>query len=235
MLRWFILIYAVLCFLFFGLMGFRSPDRRFATRPLEVFQDMDHQYKVRFQQPSEFFPDGMGSRKPVIGTIPMGHEILRTRSEADAAPEPGSYYMTGLVGDYFGDGFPKGVSVNAALMARGKERFTIYCSPCHGLAGDGKGIVGRYWTGGMLPPTANLVDGRVSALPDGKIFHTIGNGQGLMGSYSGNVSVEDRWAIVAYVRALQKSQGGDANDPKVKEAFERSLPKATKQPGGAGM
>jgi mono/diheme cytochrome c family protein len=234
MLRWFILIFALLCLLFFGLMGSRSPNRRFATRPVEVFQDMDHQYKVRFQQPSDFFPDGQASRKPVAGTIPMGHEMLRTKAEADAAPEPGGYFMTGLIGDYFGEGFPEGITVNQPLLARGKERFAIFCSPCHGLSGDGKGIVGQYWLGSTLPPTANLVDGRVSAYPEGRIFYTMGHGQGLMGPYGGNVPVPDRWAIVAFVRALQKSQVSDGNDPKVKEAFERGQPpKPAAQPQAA--
>lgn len=233
MLRWFILIYGLLCLLFFGLMGFRSPERRFAARPFEVFQDLDHQYKVRFQQPSAFFADGVSSRRPVPGTIPMGHEVLRTEAQAAMAPEPGGYFETGLIGDYFGQGFPEGLPLDPALLARGRERYAIYCSVCHGLSGDGKGVVGQYWVGGMLPPTANLVDSRVAALPDGKIFHTITNGQGLMGPYGGNIPVRDRWAIVAYVRALQKSQSGDANDPKVKEVFERGLPKPASQTGGA--
>lgn len=230
MLRWFILVYALLCMLFFGLMGLRSKERRFATRPVEVFQDMDHQAKVKFQQPSDFFPDGQSSRKPVAGTIPMGHEVLRTPAEAAAAPEPGGYYETGLMGDYFGQGFPEKVELTQELLSRGKERYAIYCSPCHGLSGDGKGVVSQYWMGGLLPPTANLVDGRVAALPEGKLFHTITHGQGLMGPYGGNVPVADRWAIVAFVRALQQSQGGDANDPKVREAFERNLPKTAEKP-----
>lgn len=234
MLRWFILSFAVLCVLFFGLMGSRSPGRRFADRPIEVFQDMDHQFKVRFQQKSDFFADGVASRKPVAGTIAMGHDPLRTKAEADVAPEPEGYFKTGLMGDYYGEGFPEGIAVTPELLARGKERYGIYCSPCHGLSGDGKGVVGQYWLGGTLPPTANLVDGRVSALPEGRIFSTITNGQGLMGPYGGNVSVPDRWAIVSYVRALQKSQAGDANDPRIKEAFERGAQKLAKQQEGAG-
>jgi mono/diheme cytochrome c family protein len=233
MLRWFILIYLVGCVLFFGLMGARSHDRRFADRPLEVFQDMDHQYKVRYQQPSNFFADGQASRKPVAGTIPMGHEVLRSKEQADRALEPGSYFATGLIGDYFGQGFPEQVRIDGELLRRGEERYGIYCSVCHGLSGDGKGVVGAYWLGGMLPPTANLVDARVSALPEGKIFHTITHGQGLMGPYGGNIPVEDRWAIVAFVRALQKSQAADAKDPKVKAAFEKALPKPAEQSGQA--
>lgn len=234
MLRWFIVIFAVLCVLFFGLMGTRSPGRRFATRPIEVFQDMDHQFKVRFQQSSDFFADGLASRKPVAGTIAMGHDILRTKSEAASAPEPEGYYKTGMIGDYYGEGFPEEVAVTPDLVARGKERFAIYCAPCHGLSGNGKGVVAQYWLGGTLPPTANLVDGRVSELPEGRIFGAITHGQGLMGPYGGNVSVADRWAIISYLRALQKSQLGDAGDPKIKAAFEQGAQKPAKQQEGAG-
>ena len=72
----------------------------------------------------------------------------------------------------------------------------------------------------MLPPTANLVDGRVAQLPEGQIYHTITHGKGLMGAYGGNITVNARWAIVAYLRVLQLSQKADANNPEVKKAFD---------------
>jgi len=222
MLRWFILVFVLLSLLFFGLMGWRTPDRRFVNRPLKVFLDMDHQYKVGFQEKSDFFEDGVASRRPVAGTIPMGHRAIETREAAARLPDPGGYRETGVIGDYFGNGLPEDIEGTAALLERGQERYEIFCTVCHGASGNGKGIVSEYWLGGALPPTANLVDGRVAALPDGKIFHTITHGQGLMGPYGGNISVEDRWAIVAYVRALQKSQRANASEPEVKQAFEKA-------------
>ncbi|MEM0970497.1 MAG: cytochrome c [Verrucomicrobiota bacterium] len=210
MLRWFLLAFTVFMLLFFGLMGFRYPGRRFTARPIEVFQDMDHQYKVKPQQPSDFFVDGISTRIPVEGTVAMGASPVIDED----LPEPGSYYFTGLVGDFFGQGFPEYVEVDEDLLKRGQERYNIYCSVCHGYDGGGKGVVSQHWLGGAMPPTANLTDARASALPEGKIYHTITNGQGLMGPYNGNVNVADRWAITAYVRALQKTAatGGVAKE-----------------------
>jgi mono/diheme cytochrome c family protein len=94
--------------------------------------------------------------------------------------------------------------MDAAFLARGKERFRITCSPCHGESGNGAGIVSKYW---MIPPTANLIDPRVKAMPEGQIFWTITHGKGLMGPYNGVLSVNDRWAITAYLRGLQAASG----------------------------
>jgi mono/diheme cytochrome c family protein len=110
--------------------------------------------------------------------------------------------------------FPEGV-VSEANMARGKQRFEIYCGACHGLAGDGNGLVaGRaaelaqgYW----VPPTS-LHDEKVRTQPIGRIFHTISNGKGKMGGYSSQINAEDRWAIALYVRALQRSRNAQIED-----------------------
>ncbi len=219
-MRWFLLVYfsvAVLCVGLFGWKGQKSTNN-----PVEVFQDMDHQPKLRFQAASDFFADGHGNRRPVANTIAMGTRVPSTTSAPDGSDLPTSYFRSGRYGDYFGEGFPKQVKVDEALLERGKQRFGIYCAVCHGLGGDGKGVVGPYWTGGMMPATANLVDDRVRALPDGQVFWTITNGKGLMGPYSGSVSVEDRWAIVAYLRVLQASAKADPNDPAVKKLLEEA-------------
>jgi mono/diheme cytochrome c family protein len=219
-MRWFLLVYVLIGCLWVGLFGWKG--QKSSNRPVEVFQDLDHQRKVKAQTPSDFFADGVSSRRPVSNTIAMGLRVPAALSPADGSDLPSSYYRSGRFGDFFGEGFPKQVAVDQRLLDRGKERFGIYCAVCHGLTGTGQGVVGAYWPGGLMPPTANLVDDRVRALPDGQLFWTITNGKGLMGPYNGNVSVDDRWAIVAYLRALQSSSNADPNDPAVKRLLEEA-------------
>src|SRR5208282_2166289 len=94
------------------------------------------------------------------------------------------------------------------LLDRGEQRYQINCLPCHGPAGDGKGIISKYG----LVAMANFHDKRLVDMPDGEIFNTITYGKNLMGAYGPNVALEDRWAIIAYVRALQRSQLATADD-----------------------
>jgi mono/diheme cytochrome c family protein len=103
------------------------------------------------------------------------------------------------------------VPVTSQLMARGRERFNISCSPCHGEAGDGKGITTKF---GMTT-IADLHDVAARKVPqqaDGEIFNTLSYGKGLMQGYAANLSIPDRWAIVAYVRALQRSRLATLDD-----------------------
>lgn len=229
-MRWFLLVYVSLVVLFVGLFGWKG--QKSTNRPVEVFQDMDHQWKLKAQTATDFFADGQTSRRPVAHTIAMGQRIPAALSPADGSDLPSSYYRSGRFGDFFGAGFPKQVAVDQALLDRGKERFGIYCAVCHGLSGNGQGIVAPYWTGGIMPVTANLIDDRVRALPEGQIFWTITNGKGLMGPYSGSVSVEDRWAIAAYLRVLQVSAKADPNDPAVKKLLEEAKTTSPKPAGG---
>lgn len=174
--------------------GFRSAKTE--RTPIEIFDDMDHQQKVKYQKPSEFFSDGRAARMPVTGTVPSG------------IPMGDDYYLTGAIGNQWGDGMPKSVTVSAAFLAQGKERYEISCRVCHGATGMGNGIVTNYGLAGV----ANLLDDRIRAISDGELFNTISHGKGQMMGYAGNVSVQDRWAIVAYVRALQRSQKATLND-----------------------
>ena len=96
----------------------------------------------------------------------------------------------------------------AELLARGRERFTIFCAPCHSAVGDGNGITSKYGMVGM----ANFHDKRLILMTDGELFQVITYGKNLMGAYGPQIPVEDRWAIVAYVRALQLSRLGSADD-----------------------
>jgi mono/diheme cytochrome c family protein len=202
-MRWFFLILAIAVVATAYALGPRG--EKFSDPPFELFPDMDRQYKVKYQKPSEFFEDGRGARKPVAGTVPMGYKFPHAGNEKDLGSRldfgrGDDYLSTGLFGDYYGEGFPEDLKMDEAFLARGKERYQITCTPCHGESGNGQGIVSKYWA---IPPSANLVDERVSAMPEGQIYWTIVNGKGLMGPYSGVLSVQDRWAIVAYVKALQ--------------------------------
>jgi mono/diheme cytochrome c family protein len=118
------------------------------------------------------------------------------------------------------------VPVTESLMARGRERYQISCAVCHGATGDGKGITSKY---GMLT-TANLHDLRFIVMTDGEIFNTVTHGKGLMGSYGAQVSVEDRWAIIAYVRALQRTRLAKLGDV---PAGERETMARAMAPGAA--
>jgi len=99
--------------------------------------------------------------------------------------------------------------ITAQLLKRGRERYTIYCSPCHGGQADGNGITKKL---GAMPTVANLHDKRIVELRDGEIFYVITHGRNTMMAYGPNVPTEDRWAIIAYLRALQISRLGSVDD-----------------------
>jgi len=204
-MRWFFLILAIASITVALALGPRG--EKFPSPPFMLFPDMDNQYKVKAQKPSEFFENGQAARKPVEGTVPMGYEApagdAAATSRLDYARGSG-YRDTGLFGDFYGKGFPAEIKMDAAFLARGRERYRITCSPCHGESGNGAGIVSKYW---MIPPTANLLDPRVKAMPEGQIFWTITHGKGLMGPYNGVLPVSDRWAVTAYLRGLQAASG----------------------------
>lgn len=199
-MRWFfLLLFAATVSLAVGI-GPRG--EKFTEPPLYIFPDMDWQYKLKAQKPSEFFADGSGSRRPVDHTIPLGYSAPLSKEDR---PVGGEYYLNGTFGDFYGNGMPEELTVDNAFLQRGHQRYQIYCTACHGTSGNGQGVVSKYWA---IPPSANLVDPRVTAMPDGQIFWTITHGKGLMGPYNGAIPVEDRWAITAYVRALQAASSG---------------------------
>jgi mono/diheme cytochrome c family protein len=156
---------------------------------------------------SEFFPDHRTMRTPVEGTI------ARDRYEDD--PET----STGLLADRSGYvlTIPTSVVQRSGglerMLARGQQRFGIYCTPCHGQTGDGKGMVvckrdkvTDACESRGFPPLPSYEDPRLRQMPDGQLFATITHGARTMPAYGPQIPVQDRWAIVAYVRALQVSQ-----------------------------
>lgn len=213
-MRYFFIVYAIIALLVVGIFGFRG--QHFSKPPVRIFPDMDEQDKVRAQKPEAFFADGHGARLPVHETQPRGFNEDGARTiggipEYEFGGQTG-YYYSGHVGDYFGTGMPAELELNAesaaALIRRGKERFGIYCAVCHGASGDGMGITGQYG----VPGIANLHGDpfKLPTYPDGRMFDVITHGKGQMGSYGANISVRDRWAIIAYVRTLQAAKTATA-------------------------
>ena len=151
-------------------------------------QDMHDQPKYIPLRESTFFADDRSARPIVAGTVARGQLH-------DDAP-----LYSGKTGDKDADVFP--FAIDDRRMARGRERFNIYCSPCHGRTGQGDGMVVR--RGYRRPPTFH--QDRLRDAPVGHFFDVITNGNGSMASYAARIPVPDRWAIVAYVRALQASQ-----------------------------
>lgn len=209
-MRYFFLAYALIALLVVGIFGLRG--QKFTKPPFRIFPDMDEQDKIKAQKPSGFFADGLGSRLPIAQTQPRGFNPEGERSiggipEHEFGGQSG-YYYTGEVGDYYGTGMPEELGLtpeNASeLIQRGKERYGIYCAVCHGSSGDGQGITANYGVPGIANlqlPTFNA-----ETYPDGRMYHTITYGKGMMSGYGYNIPVRDRWAIVAYIRTLQAAK-----------------------------
>jgi mono/diheme cytochrome c family protein len=211
-MRYFFLAFALIVLLVISFFGFRGD--KFSGTPLRLFPDMDDQDKVKTQKPSEFFADGLGSRKPVAGTVPRGFEqggVSQGFGHDHSFGNSISYLDTGKMGDAYGDGMPSEIGLNdqnrAGFLRHGKERYIISCMPCHGEAGDGKGIVAVIG----IPAVPSLMNFPKPNYPDGKMYETITMGKGLMSGYGYNIPVNDRWAIIAYVRALQAASKTASN------------------------
>ena len=161
--------------------------------------DMHVQPKYKPLDPSTFFDDGRSARPEVPGTVAHGH--LRTDE----------LLFTGKVNGEPSDAFP--FPVTREVLERGRERYNIYCSPCHDYTGSGRGMVVQR---GFPPPPSYHLE-RLRKAPAGHFFEVITNGYGAMYSYASRVTPEDRWAIVAYIRALQLSQHATLEDVPPKE------------------
>ena len=185
---------AFLVVLLLSVMGFRG--MRSPLPPIEVFPDMDHQAKYKPQAESRFFADGRADRPIPAGTVPRG----RTVAADPAFLRADDFRYAGKAADgSFARGFP--VAVTADFVRRGQNRYLIYCYPCHGALGDGNGITKAY---GMLA-TPTYHDDRLRTMAEGEIFNTVTNGKNTMMPYAGKLSPDDRWAVIAYVRALQRA------------------------------
>lgn len=203
-MRYFLLLFGVAVVLVLLIAGRRGDFSR--KPPFEIFPDMDRQLKLRPQTANGFFANGLSSQLPPPGTVAQSGPVKV--GGQDVFPFEDVPVNTGrLAGQGSTTNFIalNPLPVTAPLLSRGRERYTIYCTPCHGATGQGNGITKKI---GAMAVVTSLHDKRVVELPDGDIFNTISNGKNLMGAYGPQMPVEDRWAIVAYVRALQLSHLG---------------------------
>jgi len=214
-MRYFLLGFVLLGLVIVSIAGLRGGISR--RPPIELFPDMDRQPKLRPQAHNSLFADQLSSRLPVEGTVPRSQPTVVANKEIypfeDNALNSGR--VTGTTN--FVETIP--LPVTEQLLARGQQRYAINCTPCHGASGDGKGITSKY---NMLA-MANFHDARLVKMPDGEMFNTIAYGKNLMGGYAANISITDRWAIVAYVRALERSRLASLDD--VPEAQRSTLRK----------
>ena len=157
-------------------------------------QDMQDQPKYKPLGESRFFADGRQARPTPAGTIARDE-----LNDTDA-------FHTGISNGTFLDTIP--AQIDTTLLERGRDRYNIFCSPCHSRLGDGNGMVAQR---GLRAP-ANFQDERLRSVPPGYIFQVITNGYGAMGDYADQIPANDRWAIVAYIRALQLSRNATLSD-----------------------
>jgi len=165
--------------------------------PVHPNLNMDYMEKYEPQEASEFFEDGRSMRMPVAGTVARGMlkedtglNLGRSADGALLAESP--------------------VELTRDLLERGQNRYNIYCGPCHGSAGDGQGVIMTGGYGYVQAPSYHTE--RLRDIEDGHLFNVITNGYNNMPAYGYHVGAEDRWAIVAYIRALQRSQNAQAGD-----------------------
>ncbi len=204
-MRYFLLVFAVSGIALLGICGFRGGLSR--RPPIELFPDMVRQNKERPQTPGDFFPDQLSSRLIPANTVPrsgpyqLDGEVLSVNGKP-VFPYEDSAVNTGRIPGTTNWAPVTPLTITRQLLQRGQQRYQINCLPCHGPDGDGKGITSKY---GMVA-MANFHDKRLIDMADGEVFNTITQGKNNMGAYGANVPVVDRWAIIAYVRALERSQ-----------------------------
>ncbi|MSR70031.1 MAG: cytochrome c [Phycisphaerales bacterium] len=179
--------------------------------PINIIQDMDLQAKFKAQSQNDLFADKRSQRPQIVGTVANGESYLDT------------HFNEGVVAGQWATTTPTQLPLTMAFLQRGRERFNIYCTPCHGYSGAGDGTVNQRAlalvsnvdgpvNGTVWVAAKSVHDATVTAQPLGQLFNTVTNGVRNMAGYGSQIPTEDRWAIVAYVRALQRSQNASIND-----------------------
>ncbi len=163
--------------------------------PIHINPNMDTQEKLKPHRKSDFFEDGSAMRMPVAGTVARGYLKDNTIFYA-AVTKAGDTVAVAPI------------EVNLETLQRGQERYNIYCAPCHSRVGDGKSIMME--RGNMM--ATSLHEARIRTVSDGHLFLVASNGIRNMSGYKAQISAQDRWAIVAYIRALQRSQNASIAD-----------------------
>jgi mono/diheme cytochrome c family protein len=187
----------------------KARNSRSSEPHIHIFPDMDFQPKYKSDTAMDLFPDGRANRGEIPGTVARGF------FQGDDT------FYHGIENGQWTTGFPKQLDINEQLVRRGQNRFNIYCTPCHGYDGHGQGMIpervkalGGVWQARNLveAPTADGKGGVVVQMPNGQLFNTISNGFNTMQGYAAQIPHADRWAIVAYVRALQRAQNASQAD-----------------------
>jgi len=184
------------------------------NRPIHIFWDMDFQPKFKAQAPNPLFADGRAMRPPVQGSVARGESYVDT------------HMFEGVVDGQWATALPTSIKLDQATLERGQQRFNIYCSACHGYAGYGDGAVNQRAmelvsnvngpvNGTQWVAAKSLHDETTRHQPMGQLFNTITHGIRNMAGYGAQISVADRWAIAAYVKALQFSQDAGSSGAKV--------------------
>jgi len=204
-MRYFLLLFGVAVLAVLLIAGKRGDLSR--NRPLQIFPDMKRQLKLRPQTANGFFASGLSSQLPPPGTVAQEKPLMVggqavysfEDSPVNTGKVPGTTNFVEL----------NPLPVTSAFLARGQQRFTIYCAPCHSQIGDGNGVPKKI---GAMAVVANLHDKVIVEQPDGALFNTVSHGKNNMQGYAAQIPVEDRWAIIAYLRALQYARLGSVDD-----------------------
>ncbi len=210
-----LIVYSVMVLLMVALIppvvAARTRSDESPARPIHIIQDMDIQAKYKTQTRNPLYADQRSMRPEVVGAVARGETMLDTHLE------------NGVVGGDWADTLPSSLKLDLDFVERGQQRYNIYCATCHGWNGMGNGPVnkraqelmnyaegppeGTSWT-----QARNLHDPGWSEQPIGQIYNTITNGKNSMAGYGSQVSLNDRWAIAVYVKALQRSQNATMQD-----------------------
>jgi cytochrome c553 len=209
---------AFVAILIVSVLGFRGS--KFTHPPMDVFPEwafpgMKYQPKFKSQGTSTFFADGRADRPTPPGVVAASYGPA-----GQALREDDHLYRGKNRDGSWARGFPDGMTVDLKLIERGRDRFAIYCSPCHGRVGDGNGITKRYGMGA----TPSYHDDRLRQMAEGEIFNTITNGKTNMNPYADKLTPEDRWAVIAYVRVLQRAQNSKVADVPPDHKAELGIP-----------
>jgi len=206
-MRTFITIYVLAIVTAVSILGFRGDKSK--RPPLEVFPDMDRQARFMPQAENAFFDDRRDDRPVPENTVARGDERQRPKVfspdfEDKTVGNPELARGRRENGDYVEE-IP--IKVNHQLMQLGKEKYEVFCQVCHGASGNGNGVTQNY---GVL--AGSYHNDRIRDMPDGQLYDVIENGKGLMYGYGDRLTAKESWAIVLYVRALQRSQNASAKD-----------------------
>ena len=204
-MRYFLAIFAMVVVAVVAVLGFRGTH--FRKPPLYIIPDMEFQPKLRPQTANSFFSNGRSSQLPVPGSIARSTTLQSIHGPVLAFENVP--VNTGLISGTTNYVEHNQLRVTAELLKRGQQRFNISCAPCHGALADGNGITRKI---GAMAVVANLHDKRIVEMTDGELFFIVSHGRNLMGAYGPTVAVPDRWAIIAYLRALQLARLGVEED-----------------------